>query len=195
MKAYLALELYGRGGDLLYERKKPVESFLYNWTKALYGLLYSTCRSRAVTLKDTGGSDRSYPYLWDVGYEIFKFRSGIGDTRYGILVGNGTATVTLDDYKLASLIQHGTSAGRLYYHETKTKHYTNGDRSYLEVSRLLVNDSGSSVTVSEVGLAFHEYNYSYGRVYFLILRDLVDPAITVEPEQLLQVRYVFEFLL
>ena len=195
MRAYLAIELYDKNRDLLYKQKKPVRSFLYNWTKALYGLSYSHCRSQAATLKDTGGTDRAYPNLYNEDWDIFYLRVGEGDTNRGLLVGNGTTSVTLDDYNLASKIAHGTGAGQLYYYETNTRHYTDSDRSYLEVYRLLVNRSESNVTVSEVGLVFSEQDASNVKYYFLILRDLVDPAVTVEPAQTLQVRYIFEFLL
>jgi len=148
-----------------------------------------------VKLKDTGGTDRDYPKLYYRNRAIFKFRAGGGEVRFGIFVGNGTTAVSLDDYKLASKIAHGTGAGQLYYYETNTQHYTDSDRSYLQVYRLLVNKSESNVTVSEVGLGFEEHDVSDTLYYFLILRDLVDPAVTVEPAQTLQVRYIFEFLL
>ena len=195
MRAFLAIELYDKNRDLLFKQKKPVRSFLYNWTKALYGLSYNGCQSQAATLKDTGGTDRAYPNLYNENEYIFCFREFEGYTRYGILVGNGTTSVTLDDYNLASKIAHGTGAGQLYYYEVDTRHYTDSDRSYLEVYRLLVNKSESNVTVSEVGLVFRERDASGAHYFFLILRDLVDPAVTVEPAQTLQVRYIFEFLL
>ena len=195
MRAYLAIELYDKNRDLLYKQKKPVRSFLYNWTKALYGLSYQTATSKSVKLKDTGGTDRDYPNLYATDSDLFRFRAAEGKTSYGILVGNGTTEVTLDDYNLASLITHGTGAGQLYYYETNTRHYTDTDRSYLEVYRLLLNRSDSNVTVSEVGLGFYERDASGAYYFFLILRDLVDPAVTVEPAQTLQVKYIFEFLL
>jgi len=195
MRAFLAIELYDKSGDLLFKQKKPVRSFLYNWTKALYGLSYGDCQSQAATLKDTGGTDRAYPNLYNENRPVFRFTSVEGETTFGILVGNGTTEVTLDDYNLASKIAHGTGAGQLYYYETNTHHYTDSDRSYLEVYRLLLNKSSSNVTVSEVGLAFYEMDVSGSTYFFLILRDLVDPAVTVEPAQTLQVKYIFEFLL
>ena len=195
MRAFLAIELYDKNRDLLYKQKKPVRSFLYNWTKALYGLSYGNANSQVAMLKDTGGTDRAYPNLYSTDKPIFKFTSGETDNRYGIVVGSGTTAVTLDDYNLASKIAHGTGAGQLYYYETNTRHYTDSDRSYFEVYRLLLNKSDSNVTVSEVGLAFETRDASGGYYRFLILRDLVDPAVTVEPAQTLQVRYIFEFLL
>jgi len=195
MRAFLAIELYDKNRDLLFKQKKPVRSFLYNWAKALYGLSYNHCRSKAATLKDTGGTDRAYPNLYSTSEKIFRVTESEGYTRFGIHVGSGTTAVTLDDYKLASKIGHGTSAGQLYYYETNTRHYTDSDRSYLEVYRLLVNKSDSNVTVSEVGLVFREKDAAPADYDFLILRDLVDPAVTVEPAQTLQVRYIFEFLL
>jgi len=195
MRAFLAIELYDKNRDLLFKQKKPVRSFLYNWTKALYGLSHDGCQSKCVKLKDTGGTDRDYPDIYNAGSSILKFRSPEGETRWGLWVGNGTTSVTLDDYNLASKITHGTGAGQLHYYETNTRHYTDSDRSYLEVYRLLVNKSESNVTVSEVGLVFNEYGEPGQPYNFLILRDLVDPAVTVEPAQTLQVKYIFEFLL
>ena len=195
LKAYLAIELYDKNGDLLYKQKQPVRSFLYNWTKALYGLSYEHCRSQAATLKDTGGTDRAYPNLYNEDWDIFYLRPGEGGANRGLLVGNGTTAVTLDDYNLASKIAHGTGAGQLHYYETNTRHYTDSDRSYLEVSRRFYNESGGDITVSEVGLVFSEQDASNVKYFFLILRDLLDPAVTVANYQTLIVKYIFEFLL
>jgi len=180
MRAFLALELYDKNRDLLFKQKKPVRSFLYNWTKVIYGLSYTYANSGAATLKDTDGTDRAYPNLYGVDKPLFRFRADEGDVTYGILVGNGTTAVTLDDYNLASKIAHGTGAGQLHYYETNTRHYTDSDRSYLEVSRRFYNESGGDITVSEVGLGFREIDASGPAFHFLILRDLVDPAVTLD---------------
>ena len=195
VRVWLEVELTNKRNELLFRNKQPIRSFLYNWTKALYGLAYGACTTRVVELVDTDGILRKYPSLYSQSYPVFSFRAGAGNTNYGILFGNGTKSVELSDYCLDSKIGHGTSAGQLSYQDTILEHSSASDRSYLIVSRSADNVSGGDITVSEVGLAFNERDADAGSLFFLILRDILDPAMTVANTQTITARYVFEFLL
>ena len=178
---------------VLFRHRQPVRSFLYNWTKALYGLSYSTAAARVVTLVNRSGIRFYYPDLYAEGYPIFEFRAREAWDEYGILFGKGTTSPTLDDYDLESPIPHGTDSGRLYYNQTHTTHETDSDRSRLIVWRTADNESGGDITVSEIGLAFRVYTGDYH--YVLILRDVLDTAIVVAYGQSVEGRYVMEFVL
>jgi len=195
IEAFLETELRGRDGSVKFRQEQPIKSFLLNWTKALYGLSYDKANSKVIHLTDVGGTDVIFPALYSNSYPIFCFRSGEGDTRYGIVVGSGTTGVSLEDYKLASEISHGTGTGQLYYYKTDTSYSTDADRSYLSVHRTFENKSTSNVTVSEVGLKFVIVGSGARYYYFLILRDLLDTAVTMAPLDVYTVRYKFTFLL
>ena len=194
IEVFLETELRDRYGTVKFRQRKPIRSFLLNWSKALYGMTYSVANSGVITLADTGGTGRKFPKLNATSTPFFRFRNASGDTSYGILVGNGTAEVSLDDCALASLIPHGTEIGQLYYYETLTTYFTDSDRTFFHVYRDITNRSEDSVTVSEIGLAFR-HDTPDGAFRFLILRDLLDPAVTLAPGDTYTGRYIFTFIL
>jgi len=178
---------------VLYKHRQPVRSFLYNWTKALYGLSYCYANTEAVYMVDRFGNGFYYPDLYSEGHPIFRFTAWEGEDDFGILFGKGTTSPTLDDTDLESPIPHGTSSGQLYYNSTHTAHETDSDRSRLIVWRTADNESGGDITVSEIGLAFDVYTGQHYLV--LILRDVLDTAVVVAYGQSIEGRYVMEFVL
>jgi hypothetical protein len=115
------------------------------------------------------------------------------DDTYGVVVGTGTATVTPTDYCLASKIPHGTGSGQLDYDtHTISSSYTSSS-SYVEISRVFVNRSGSDVVVREVGLIawnyFRDNTAVRVDVKYLIARDVLPSPVRVKPLGSLTVRY------
>lgn len=194
VRGWLEIELRGEDKELIYKHRQPVKSFVANWTKALYGLMYDDCRSKAVTLRDTGGTDRAYPNLSDYYRPIFKVTAPAGNTEYGILFGYGTASKTINDYFLGALITHGTGANQLDYADTGITWEIADDRGILYISRTASNYGSDDVTITEVGLAFYEADVDYYELYFLILADLLDTSVVVSPSLSITARYKFEFL-
>lgn len=197
LRAYLTVVVRDRD-RIIYGKRQRVRSFLSNWVKALYGLMTIRVDQSAVYVVNTGGVSREYPYLCAVSVPVFKVNSGEGDSSFGIKFGSGTTPPTVDDYNLESPIEHGTSSGQLYYYSTSVYYEVLSDRVKLYISRSANNQSGSPITVSEVGVIF---NYSYNNAgvclptKVLILRDLIDPAITLDVGQTISVTYTLEFLL
>jgi hypothetical protein len=121
------------------------------------------------------------------------------DSSYGIVVGNGTNAVTIGDYKLASQIVQGTGAGQLVYGQHTlvgpTVDTTN-QKAYFSFVRNFVNNSGSTITVSECGIMARSYWKDSGAVRqdvkYLIIRDLIDPPIQVPNIATLTITYYFE---
>jgi hypothetical protein len=114
------------------------------------------------------------------------------DDTYGVVVGSGTATVTPTDYNLASKIPHGTGSGQLDYDtHTVASSYTSSS-SYVEISRVFVNRSGSDIVVREVGLIARNYWKDGSTIYdvkFLVARDVLPSPVTVKNLGSLTVRY------
>ena len=121
------------------------------------------------------------------------------DSSYGIVVGNGTNAVVINDYKLASQITHGTSSGQLDY-DTHTligpTVDTQNNKAYFSFVRSFVNRSGSTITVSECGIIARNYWKDGGGVRqdvkYLIIRDLINPPIQVPNTATLTITYYFE---
>jgi len=79
--------------------------------------------------------------------------SAVGQSGYGVVCGTGDTAVTINDYTLESQIIHGAGAGQLS-HSIVTQIFVGVNGSNIETThaRTFTNNSGSEITVKEVGL-------------------------------------------
>ena len=171
-------------------------SYHQNFSNISYGYYYII----------TNGEYAAYnPYYWVIN-TLFDLNDSANDSTYGIVVGTGTATPTPNDYALGNQIINGTSTGQLVYgaHEISPAPQTIGSASQLtttttptsgilpvsgnttsfQVSRTFQNQSGTSITVSEVGIYVQTPNG-----YALIIHDLLSSPITIPNNAVLTIVY------
>ena len=182
------------------------KSFVQNFAKAMM-VIHS---SPGNTSLDTGGAitsvlvtcpDNVNRSIYGEWYSGSTYGGGVhiamsasnDDDSFGIWVGTGTASVSPTDYNLASKISHGTGVGQLDYEpHTVTSSYSD-TYSYVEISRVFVNKSGSDIIVREVGLVARNYwkdtTAVRNDVKFLIARDVLPTPVTVRHLGSLTVRY------
>lgn len=122
---------------------------------------------------------------------------GSTDYSYGIQIGTTDTPVTNIDYRLETLIVHGSGSGQMYYNDTTIESIAGiAPDSSIRVIRTFTNASGNTITVREVGIVEKNgYSFMYGSWqyfyrYFLIVRD-VPIAINVPHGSTLTVRYTF----
>jgi len=137
---------------------------------------------------------------------IFDLNAGANDSAYGIVVGSGTATPTPNDYALGNQIVNGTGNGQLVYNAhtinpapqsgssaaLQTQSTTpsvgllpvSGNTTSWQISRTFQNQSGASITVSEVGIYTNVVNYMV-----LIIHDLLSSPITIPNNAVLTIVY------
>lgn len=167
IKVHLNWKDYNSKGELISETEKEANSLVKAFIQALLlGMLNQTI---SLTIKDTGGTNRT------TSNAVMNVKdAGVGNVNYGILVGTGTNTVAIDDYTLQTKIAHGSSAGQLNYSAMSLDNTitTAGSTIYFNLSRTFTNNSGSDITIQEVGLV-----YSAG-YYYLIDRTLSSKTIT-----------------
>jgi hypothetical protein len=102
------------------------------------------------------------------------------NTSYGILVGTGTTAPATLDYKMQTLTAHGSGANQMLYGATSVGGAgVNGANVDTVISRIVVNGSGGSITLKEVGMAICiTTNGSLNtQTYFLIAHDAVNQAV------------------
>jgi hypothetical protein len=111
---------------------------------------------------------------------------------WGIQVGTVDTQVTRDDYRLASKIAHGSASGQLAY-GAMTIEAVNGTppASRFRVIRVFSNNTDSTITVKEIGLAIRNL-YPLATTDFLIARDVLATPQDVPAGATLTVRYIFE---
>jgi len=181
---YVEVEVRDRNGRLLKRIRKRSDSFVRNFMLMLF--IGFTWGSQNIVKQD--GSTVSISASADIG-EVFYVRGKSGESNYGILVGSGTKSFSIDDYSLESKIPHGTSPGQLSYGESSIEGlFDDGTKLYFRVIRTFTNNSGSSITVSEVGLA-SKGNGNYP----LIARDLLPSPVSVPDGSTLTVRYIIQY--
>jgi len=156
-------------------RLEVAHSFVTNWVT----MLEAGFGGQPLTVKDTSNASQTVYFILSTGYGTFSIAGGSGNALFGIQLGTGSATPAPADYKLATLIANGTSPTQLQYGAmTVNPHIVVGDTSTLSWIRPFTNNSGSSVTVVEMGTVVLTYYASSG-FYMLICHDLVTPNQTI----------------
>ena len=104
----------------------------------------------------------------------FRATAAAGDATQGITVGTGTGAVAPSDNKLGTQIAHGTGAGQLSYGGMGFGSVsTTTTQTKLTMSRAFTNNSGSTITIQEIGLYACFMDSGNTLRIFCLIRDLV----------------------
>jgi hypothetical protein len=138
-------------------------SYGATWTQATASASFSIRRAHTSVVFDNkmwviGGYNSSLYHsdVWYYGKQLDASALITDDTR-GILVGSSDASFDETDTALTTKIEHGTGAGQLEYgvmpYTTDTvEPFIDGDKTLMTLARRFENNSGSSVTIKEVGI-------------------------------------------
>ena len=198
IKAKITYSIYDKDGRLIKKWTEPARSLTY-W----YALLeYNLWTQGTISMTDTSGTSIT-PYMGSPGTILVEAGSGI--TTYGVLVGSGnTSSVSQKSmmYNLIALIPNGTSAGQLSYQNTTfTSPSVSGNTSTWSFSRNFINQSGGTITITEVGVVamlsgFRLENSLSSALltsdYFLIAYDIPSSAISLANGQTLNITYTYQ---
>ncbi len=79
---------------------------------------------------------------------------GGGTVTRGIICGTGTTAVALTNYKIETIIAHGTGSGQLSYGAMSFDAglTDSGSTRYFQMYRQITNNSGANITVNELAL-------------------------------------------
>jgi len=190
VNAYYQMQIFN--GDLKLKktsRTKRARSFV----RAFIQILFTSITGVSYTSFNTSNTQKATHTLNKVGIyglDLRDYSTGvILSDKYGIVIGTSNQAVQITDYALISQITHGNSTGEM-------EHWgcwinppiitTSGTQEgYFEVERIFKNNSGSSITIEEIGL--------YMQGHFCILRDLVGSGgQTVDDGEWLKVKYTIK---
>jgi len=178
VKAYLKIKVINEKGKCIYYRRYRSRSFVANFINSLFTGL----SGQFVNLVNTGGGTYG-----QAGNFSMNVAAGSGDAGHGIQIGTGTTAPAITDYRLTQFISNGTSAGQMQYGAVTVMSpiiNTTNNTGYFTVTRAFTNNSGGSITVSEVGLTF-----TFSSNSFLIIHDLLPTPITVPNGSTLSIAY------
>jgi len=194
------IEVKDKTGKLLRHYQTPARS----WLKAFIVILkgeFATRHGAAygqgnVSVVDETGTARGFPRA--AGGQPFDYQMNLstsgdaGDVSQGIIVGTSDTPNTLTTYALGGKISHGTGSGQLLYGVETLEDVTNpsGNDLQFRITRTFTNNSGSTITVKEVGLLVKKHDTSAASRSWLVARDVLPSAVDVPDGATLTIRYV-----
>lgn len=199
-KIYWELEVKDKAGKLLQKTQAPAKSWLVAFIKILKGE-FATRHAVAVgegnvSPKNEGGTDIGYPIHRATSYTSCSMQlSTLGDTAdvtQGIIVGRGNTANDLTTYKLETKVAHGTGANQLLYGAESIEDVTNpsGNDLQFRITRTFTNNTGSTVTVTEIGMLVNKYSTTGADNSWLVSRDVLGSPTDVPDGATLTIRYV-----
>jgi len=199
----VSLELKDRNGNIKERRefysRSWVKNFIISWVADITGW--------DMTVKDRDGNEKSYKgYIWvegstqtpPMGYvgacikqKVRNANVGNSD-KCGILIGTSGMAWNRNQYCLASQITGGVVTHGNMEIEDGTEDPV---EPYVRLKRTFTNNSGTDITVREVGLFFNYYlvgltceveeDYNY-----MVIRDVLETPITIPNGESLTVKYL-----
>jgi hypothetical protein len=146
-------------------RWKKSKSFVI----AFLQIVQAQAFDEAPTIKDVGGTNRNQGGL----NTNFTFNAPSGNSTYGIVVGTGVTPQTNTDNKLGTQIATGSGSGQLNYGaESEVAAQVVGPNVDYTNSRTFQNLSGSTITITEIGLIAN-----FASFLFLVIHDLATQAV------------------
>jgi hypothetical protein len=194
------LEVKDKNGKLLSQKKTPARS----WLKAFIVILkgeFATRHGAAVgsgnvSVVDEGGTARTYPFHSSAAPASYGMNlstlADAGDVSHGIIVGTSDTPNALTTYALGGKIANGTGSGQLIYGAESIEDVTNpsGNDLQFRITRTFTNNSGSTITVKEVGLLIKKFDTTGTGRSFLAARDVLPSPVDVPDGATLTIRYV-----
>lgn len=173
-------------------RWRKSKSFVKQFLQLLEYIInhaYDVNAVAGLSVTDTGNVARTLQATTSYERRVFAVLAPSGIVTYGMVVGTGTAAESVTDYALQTIIAHGTGSGQLSYGaQTLTTATVVGSSVNLVLTRAMVNGSGATITVQEIGVYFSNIDSGGAQRFFCGLRDLTG-AVAVANGQTLTVQY------
>jgi hypothetical protein len=155
--AYLTVVVRDSESRVIKIHRQMSHSPTANFILFMLPLTYFTNTGSPVTIKNTGGSTNNYqPGMSTSAFAISYPNSANNYPTYLLMiqVGSGTQSNPYSAYSLASPIANGSGAGQLVYGQPSipSNITVSGSEAYFTISQTFNNSSGSTITITEVGI-------------------------------------------
>jgi len=198
MNIWLDIEVISVNGRIL----KKVHQRAKSWNRNAYNIIFSvlsgislrdaTFGAGLLSVKEIGGNIDNNQLCYPA---TSAYIAAGSDNTVGIVVGTGVGTESFDGFTLGTPIAPGNATGQLY-----TLPSESNSRSYgaLTMTNTLIryfnNNSGSIITVGEVGLIAQSIDDSGVRAHFMTCRDKLTPTISVPDTAQLKATYTINLV-
>jgi len=181
----LTVTVKDKDGKIIKVHKQKSHSFVANFMYIL-GSFLADAQYTWIDITDTG-------YQFNMGNTQLNELLNANCSslcKCGIVIGTGTATPTPQDYKLGNQITNGTSSGQMQYNSPSfTTPSVKGNTTSMSITQSFQNQSGSPITVSEVGIQAYITANGPTNTYVLLTHDLLSSPITIANLSILQITY------
>jgi hypothetical protein len=201
---FMNLKLEDESGNAVHNTLYKCNSYTRNFHNLLAAaflpsLASGTFGAGALSIKNTAGTTKTVTTKTNSSFaaSVSKWESTAADATYGIIVGTGTNAESFEDFALQTPIATGTGSGQLSYQATVvggsgTATYTAGTKKWAQtISRIFNNNSGGSITVNEIALAY--VNPIGATEYFVFDRTKLGAGVAVANSYKLTVTYTVEY--
>ena len=197
LKIEYEVEVKDKKGKIIHKEKGLSKSLLKNFILWLHSKFtidnIDTGGAAAWTAKDINNVTMGFPAPGtseEGGWGTFG--SPAADNTLGQVIGTGTGSVSPTDYDLDSRIGHGTGSGQMLYGvQSYEAVEVIGNASRFRITRVFTNNSGSSISVKEIGAIVGMWNDSAEEGHLLYLRDVLASPSSVPDGASLTLRYRF----
>lgn len=206
MNVFYQIEKHDEDGLVKRYKKRQSRSFLLQFTRILYGMFYGGPPYVGYTAKGIDGNQ--YPVQFD-GYILSMLTCSRGNGAWsstqesinmnydsgqiGIVVGKGTTAISPDQYRMIDQIYNGQTTNTLSHScESFTEVAVVGSTASFTTSRIFRNDSGSTVSITEMGIQCTSRCGDNSTKYWCIIRDKLDSPIPVTNGQYVKITYTFQ---
>jgi hypothetical protein len=155
--AYLTVVVRDSEGKVVRVHRQRSRSPTANFIGLLLPILYYANTGSAYTIKNTGGSTYSYQPAVNNSANCIPYPNTNNNPAVYLVmiqVGSGQQSNPYTAYTLASPIANGSGAGQLVYGQPSipSNITVSGSTAYFTISQTFNNNSGSTVTITEVGI-------------------------------------------
>jgi hypothetical protein len=152
-------------------------------------------------VNSTGGSKGWQPININYGWGISYPSNNLNRPTYplGIVVGSGTSSNAYNMHNLAAPISNGSGTGQLVYGSLSvpTSFTTSSNEVYFIISQMFTNNSGGTITITEVGILLYlqstsaTYNGSINHGNVLVWYDTLSSTISLTNGSSVTIYYTF----
>jgi hypothetical protein len=156
-RAYLTIVVRDSEGKVVKVHRQRSHSPTANFIGLMLPLIYFNVTGSSYTIKTTGGSTYNYKPAINVSVACISYpNNGHNYPSYIVMiqVGSGQQSNPYSAYSLAAPIANGSGTGQLVYGQPSVPSniIVSGSEAYFTISQTFNNNSGGTVTITEVGI-------------------------------------------
>jgi hypothetical protein len=198
-----SVEVKDKNGKTTFKKtgisKSLVRNFMF-WLKSFFDITAQTGTGAYFTTADILDFARTLPYAntMYIGVQGWfgVFGAPANTSSLGLRVGLNDTSVTPEDFEMGALIAHGTSSNEMVYGAQTVEAVTIvGSTISFRVSRPFTNNSGSIITVKEIGAALGMVDSGNTLRSLLYLHDILPAPVDVPDGSTFTLRYTFAVII